>query len=119
MKQFRGGLVFKAHRLVFHSTPCWKVKKKEKLRVWEAFLTDKVFMPRVMPCSPLCGVLIRAGMGFLPTRDQDLSRDEVPTYERSGSYERYLWEVKIGSEQHWEAFLADEGFWVEGSGLRG
>jgi len=32
MKRFRGGLVCKAHRLVYHSTLGWRViKKKEEL----------------------------------------------------------------------------------------
>jgi len=30
MQRFRGGLVFKAHRLVYHSTLGWKVMKKKK-----------------------------------------------------------------------------------------
>ena len=30
MKRFRGGLVFQAHRLVYHSTPGWRVTKKKK-----------------------------------------------------------------------------------------
>ena len=30
MKRFRGGLVFEAHRLVYHSTPGWRVIKKKK-----------------------------------------------------------------------------------------
>ena len=39
MKRFRGGLVFKAHRLVYHSTLGLKVKTKKKkiggFEVWE------------------------------------------------------------------------------------
>ena len=40
VKRFRGGLVFKAHRLVYHSTLAWRVIKKKKkgegftLRMW-------------------------------------------------------------------------------------
>ena len=30
VKRFRGGLVFKAHRLVYHSTLCLRVIKKKK-----------------------------------------------------------------------------------------
>ena len=30
VKRFRGGLVFKAHRLVYHSSPGWRVIKKKK-----------------------------------------------------------------------------------------
>jgi len=30
VKQFRGGLVLKAHRLVYYSTPDWRVIKKKK-----------------------------------------------------------------------------------------
>ena len=30
MKRFRGGLVFKAHRLAYHPTLGWRVKKKKK-----------------------------------------------------------------------------------------
>ena len=30
VKRFRGGLVFKAHRLVYHSTLSWRVIKKKK-----------------------------------------------------------------------------------------
>ena len=30
VKRFRGGLVFKSHRLVFHSTLGWRVLKKKK-----------------------------------------------------------------------------------------
>ena len=30
MKRFRGGLVFKAHRLVHHTTLGWRVIKKKK-----------------------------------------------------------------------------------------
>ena len=34
VKRFRGGLVFKAHRLVYHSTLGWRIiKKKEEERV--------------------------------------------------------------------------------------
>ena len=33
MKRFRGGLVVKAHRLVYHSTLGWRVIKKRKLRI--------------------------------------------------------------------------------------
>ena len=34
VKWFRGGLVFKAHRLVYHSTLGWRViKKKKKVEV--------------------------------------------------------------------------------------
>jgi len=32
VKRFRGGLVFKAHRLVYHSTLGWRVIKKKKYR---------------------------------------------------------------------------------------
>jgi len=36
----RGGLVFKAHRLVYHSTLGWRVIKKKKLRVYmDAFIS--------------------------------------------------------------------------------
>ena len=31
VKRSRGGLVFKAHRLVYHSTLGWRVIKKEKI----------------------------------------------------------------------------------------
>jgi len=31
VKRFRGGLAFKAHRLVYHSTLGWRVIKKNKL----------------------------------------------------------------------------------------
>jgi len=34
VKRFRGGLVFKAHRLVHHSTLGWRVIKKKKITVW-------------------------------------------------------------------------------------
>jgi len=30
VKRFRGGLVFKAHRLAYHSTLGWRVIKKKK-----------------------------------------------------------------------------------------
>jgi len=30
VKRFRGGLVFKAHRLVYHSTLGWRVIKQKK-----------------------------------------------------------------------------------------
>jgi len=30
VKRLRGGLVFKAHRLVYHSAPGWRVVKKKK-----------------------------------------------------------------------------------------
>ena len=30
VKRFRGGLVFKAHRLVYHPTLGWRVIKKKK-----------------------------------------------------------------------------------------
>ena len=33
VKRFRGGLVFKAHRLVYHSTLGWRVIKKKKRRL--------------------------------------------------------------------------------------
>jgi len=36
VKRFRDGLVFKAHRLVYHSTLGLRViKKKKKIRVWD------------------------------------------------------------------------------------
>jgi len=39
VKRFRGGLVFKAHRLVYHSTLGWRVikKKKKKKRIQPLF----------------------------------------------------------------------------------
>ena len=33
VKRFRGGLVFKAHRLVYHSTLGWRVIKKKKIGI--------------------------------------------------------------------------------------
>ena len=30
VKRFRGGLLFKAHRLVYHSTLVWRVTKKQE-----------------------------------------------------------------------------------------
>jgi len=33
LKRFRGGLVFKAHRLVYHSTLGWRVIKKRRRSV--------------------------------------------------------------------------------------
>ena len=30
MKRFRGGLVFRAHRLVYHSTLGWRIIKKKR-----------------------------------------------------------------------------------------
>ena len=30
LKRFRGGIVFKAHRLVYHSTLGWRVMKKKR-----------------------------------------------------------------------------------------
>ena len=39
VKQFRGGLVFKAHRLLYHSTLGLRViTKKKKLRGWQSDL---------------------------------------------------------------------------------
>ena len=35
MKRSRGGLVFKAHRLVYHSTLGWRVIKKEEEGWWK------------------------------------------------------------------------------------
>ena len=42
MKQFRGGLVFKAHGLLHHSTLCWIViKKKKRSNLTGIFLASK------------------------------------------------------------------------------
>ena len=32
VKRFRGGLVFKARRLVYHPTPVWRIIKKRRRR---------------------------------------------------------------------------------------
>jgi len=47
-KRFRGGLVFKAHRIVYHSTLGWRVikKKKKKLQPFSAQKGCKPFTPR-------------------------------------------------------------------------
>ena len=39
VKRFRGGLVSKAHRLVYHSTQSWRVVKKEESSCWCSFPT--------------------------------------------------------------------------------
>jgi len=41
VKRFRAGLVFKAHRLVYHSTLGWRVIKKKKKNRIEAFGADE------------------------------------------------------------------------------
>ena len=43
MEQFRGGLVFKAHRLLYHSTPGSRVIKKKKKRSQGMY--DEAFPP--------------------------------------------------------------------------
>ena len=49
MKRFLGGLVFKAHRLVFHSTLGWRVtKKKIKCRPY-----DNMYIPTCRPWRSL------------------------------------------------------------------
>ena len=40
MKRFRGGLVFEAHRLLYHSTLGLRVIKKEKKGASEGFICD-------------------------------------------------------------------------------
>ena len=43
MERFQGGLVFKAHRLVYHPTLGWRVmKKKKKLTFDERVVLDRV-----------------------------------------------------------------------------
>ena len=50
VKRFRGGLVFKAHRLLHHSTLGLRVIKKKKVRVWaEGF---RVGCEEVLPQQP-------------------------------------------------------------------
>ena len=61
MNRFRGGLVFKAHKLVYHSILGWRViekKKKKRRRVWvllfeweEALLVAGVPRSREVPRS--------------------------------------------------------------------
>ena len=36
MQRFRSGLVFKVHRLLYHSIPCLRVRKKKKRYISEA-----------------------------------------------------------------------------------
>ena len=44
-ERFRGGLIFKAHGLLYHSTPGMRViKKKKKLRVDRFRVSDSVFL---------------------------------------------------------------------------
>ena len=43
MKRFRGGLAFKAHRLVYRSTLGWRVMKKKKRRSPNSKATDLEF----------------------------------------------------------------------------
>ena len=40
MKQFRGGLVVKAHKLVYHSTLGWRVMNEEKTDVADGAVVD-------------------------------------------------------------------------------
>jgi len=40
VQRFRGGLVFKAHRLVYHSTIGWRLIQKKKKKVPESTLED-------------------------------------------------------------------------------
>jgi len=43
VQKFQGGLVFKAHRLVYHSTPGLRIKKKRRRSARPSFSRDKGF----------------------------------------------------------------------------
>ena len=58
VKRFRGGLVFKAHRLVYHSTLGWRViKKKEKKKNPKPQSIKQVFMPGQEEVEATCFLL--------------------------------------------------------------
>ena len=75
VKRFRGGLVFKARRLLYHSTLGWRVIKKEKFGVaWERGRAGMV--PSADPASR--GVLPCSGFGFRVYRGTSLIRNSAP-----------------------------------------
>jgi len=53
VQRFRGGLVFQAHRLVYHSTLGWRVKKK-KTRGHTAVGEDVVHGPEQQERGSVC-----------------------------------------------------------------
>jgi len=71
--RFRGGIVFKAHRLLYHSTLGWRVmKKKRKLPVLYALSSidsGVVFRVEVQGAGLGLGVTVRTGSGTGPPRD--------------------------------------------------
>ena len=50
MKRFRGGLVFEAHRLLYHSTPGLRVIKKKKKSA-EGFGVNQINFSGTVPAS--------------------------------------------------------------------
>ena len=70
----RGGLVFKAHRLVYHSTLGWRVIKKKKKAVRGTTEASKLF-----PFRPAAAVRTGAGaqLQMAPRTARPLSRDPL------------------------------------------
>jgi len=76
VKRFRGGLVFKAHRLVYHSTLGLRVIKKRKkikvTRVWGVGFREQQrrvfgvsgFRDQNVKCSGVEGSGMKTGFGF-------------------------------------------------------
>ena len=79
MKRFRGGLVFKAHRLVYHSTLCSRViKKKKRDGDLIAVVNAEVGrMARRRLCNPR-----RPCEGMLCVRKTERQRESVCVFER-------------------------------------
>jgi len=58
VQRFQGGLVFKAHRLVYHSTLSWTVMKKKKKDLTSDDSVDCLKVRRV------CGEVQVSSLGF-------------------------------------------------------
>ena len=90
MKQFRGGLVFQAHRLSYHSTLGWRViKEKNKLHTWQP-LHYNYFQPRFPPVrdsveslKPVQGLLANKDTHRYPSSGDGVKFDSSEVLDRS------------------------------------
>ena len=88
MKRFRGGLVFKAHKLVYHSTLGWRVIKKKASDREAAYHRNSLSGPSSY--LRLTGSCIAQRKAQGPSRTCNKSKEEEEEAEASQVIQGYL-----------------------------
>jgi len=127
VQQFRGGLVFKAHRLSYHSTLDLRVIKKKKIHPWGKMAIPHSGIRRDFPAG-LKGLSVTLSVGT-PLHPDGIAYRRVDGLSNSGLFKKALCSPLCGTGggtfgfEVWglrlEVWGLGFGFWTLGFGIWG